>query len=100
MPVAVVLVVMAISMVPIKCMVSHWSMVSKSVLTKAMINAVLSMSFVCLSNTMGISIEPVAILEPMWVMLLKTKWMVALPPVWSVVMVNTSMVLNWSTVMG
>ena len=94
------LVVMAVSMMPIECTVSYWSMVSESMLSEAVIDAVLSVWLVLFSDTVGVAIESVTILEPMRVVLLKPEWMVALPSMWCVVVVLSTVVLNWTTIVG
>ena len=94
------LVVMAVSMMPIECMVSYWSMVPESMLSEAVIDAVLSVWLVLFSDTVGVAIESVTILEPVRVVLLKPEWMVALPSMWCVVVVLSTVVLNWTTIVG
>ena len=94
------LVIMAVSMMPIECMVSYWSMVSESMLSEAVIDAVLSVWLVLFSDTVGVAIESVTILEPVRVVLLKPEWMVALPSMWCVVVVLSTVVLNWTTMVG
>ena len=94
------LVVMAVSMMPVECMVSYWSMVSESMLSEAVIDAVLSVWLVLFSDTVGVAIESVTILEPVRVVLLKPEWMVALPSMWCVVVVLSTVVLNWTTIVG
>ena len=94
------LVVMAVSMMPIECMVSYWSMVSESMLAEAVIDAVLSVWLVLFPDTVRVAIESVTILEPMRVVLLKPEWVVALPSMWCVVVVLSYVVLNWTTVVG
>ena len=98
MTITIMVIVVAVTMLSVESMTEEFIM-SKGMLSKAVIDAMLSVFPVIFSNTMWVSIKAMAIVKAVRMVLLKAKWMVAFKSMWSVVVVRRSMML-WSFMMA
>ena len=94
MTVTMVVIVVAITMLSVESMMEEIIM-SKSMLSKAVVDAMLSVSPVVFADTMWVSIKAMSIVKAVRMVLLKTEWMVTFEPMRGVVVVHRSMML-WS----
>ena len=89
-----VVIVVAITMLSVESMMEEIIM-SKSMLSKAVVDAMLSVSPVVFADTMWVSIKAMSIVKAVRMVLLKTEWIVTFEPMCGVVVVHRSMML-WS----
>ena len=94
MTVTMVVIVVAITMLSMESMMEEIIM-SKSMLSKAVVDAMLSVSPVVFADTMWVSIKAMSIVKAVRMVLFETEWMVTFESMWGVVVVHRSMML-WS----
>ena len=94
MTVTMVVIVVAITMLSMESMMEEIIM-SKSMLSKAMIDTMLSVFLMVFSDTMWVSVKAMSVVKAVRMVLFETEWMVTFESMWGVVVVHWSMML-WS----
>ena len=96
--VTMVVIVVAITMLSVESMTEEFIM-SKSMLSKAVIDAMLTVFPMVFSDTMWISIKAMAIVKAVRMVLLKAEWMMTFVSMRGIVVVHRSMML-WGFMMA